>query len=173
MHKVTSRGALQPEKPSVEPETKNGAFNVTMNHSDYDFRKNSNAPTRCRFGSASIHLRTREVVQFSFIFFVVLTLVLVIYWIKQSPSQSDRLTTLHLEAKYDSTYPLTRPIKVKNGYKYRLGLITDLDHASKVEDTLWRSFLLKGYFYIYNNMTFHIEMDPSSSTLHSSLAQGQ
>lgn len=174
MHKVTSRSTLQPEK-LVDVDAKNGSFKLSMNggggDKDYDYRKSSSAPTRCRFGSTSIHLRTREGLLFVVVFFVVLMLTYHILTIGKPNEPSKRLLNMQ-PLSYDSVYPLTRPITVKNGRKFRIGLVTDLDHASKVEKSLWQSYLLKGYFYVYDNKTFHLELDPTSTTLHSSLSQG-
>lgn len=74
-------------------------------------------------------------------------------------------------------YPLTPPTSINNvGMKYRIGMISDLDKASKSknEKNTWISYYKKGYltWYFHNN-TIDINWDiEEPSTLKSSLSMG-
>ncbi|KAF4513837.1 UNVERIFIED_CONTAM: hypothetical protein B566_EDAN016670 [Ephemera danica] len=75
---------------------------------------------------------------------------------------------------YNSTYPLTKPVKSKMGIKYRIGIISDLDTASKKEkEDIWVSYYHRGYL-LWNPVTRKVSVtwDPGPVELSSQMAQG-
>lgn len=48
--------------------------------------------------------------------------------------------------KYNSTYPITKPVHVHDSIHYKIGLIADMDHSSrsKLESNTWISYYLQG-----------------------------
>lgn len=70
--------------------------------------------------------------------------------------------------KYNNTYPLTEPKITVHGIQYRIGIITDLDTNSKL-DNLWISYFLKGIL-IWNseNESIIIHWDQNPTVLNSS-----
>lgn len=48
---------------------------------------------------------------------------------------------------YNSTYPLTTPIRTEKGVRYRIAIIADLDTNSKRSDEEWVSYLKSGNLY--------------------------
>jgi soluble calcium-activated nucleotidase 1 len=78
---------------------------------------------------------------------------------------------------YNNTYPLTKPIKSRLGVKYRIGIISDLDTASKNEDNgevSWISHYQRGWLQ-WNPATHKVSVtwDPGAPIiLKSSMAQG-
>nr|CAD7398548.1 unnamed protein product [Timema cristinae] len=65
--------------------------------------------------------------------------------LKEPPVQN--ITPSTSRGTYNSTYPLTPPVTTKVGIKYRIGIVSDMDHSSKskTEDFTWISYLLRGY----------------------------
>jgi soluble calcium-activated nucleotidase 1 len=63
----------------------------------------------------------------------------------KSGGRSNDLTVY--DSNYNSTYPLTRPVKVHDALQFRIALVTDLDHSSssKLESNTWVSYMMKGY----------------------------
>lgn len=78
---------------------------------------------------------------------------------------------------YNSTYPLSTPVQKSNGViEYRLAVVTDLDHASKIdgEKHTWRSYMKHGALRL-NTVDYsksEIEWEKDSFGLKSTLSQG-
>ncbi|XP_066292137.1 soluble calcium-activated nucleotidase 1-like isoform X4 [Branchiostoma lanceolatum] len=73
---------------------------------------------------------------------------------------------------YNSTYPMTAPWFSERGTHYRIGLITDLDHASKNDEKTWKSFYKKGVLVIKGDRVQVTWDDAQPTVMTSSLAQG-
>ena len=77
------------------------------------------------------------------------------------------------EKPYNDTYPLSPPVKTKDGMRYRIGVIADLDQAShSSEDQTWFSYMKKGYLTVLDSGSrLAVEWDANTLTLKSSLAE--
>ena len=155
----------------------NGSSSAMAPSMDLDeWRKAISTPTRYRVGSASIHMRPRDILQAGV---VILIIIVVIFLIYTRGSGTTSVGGLIVSSKggrvYNSKYPLTKPLLVPDGKKYRIGVITDLDHDSKVVDqkNLWMSHYLKGYLTVYNDMKFEVSFESKSVDLHQSLSSGK
>lgn len=74
---------------------------------------------------------------------------------------------------YNSTYPLTPPEKTWRGTRYRIGVIADLDTASRSpKDQTWFSYLKRGYLTVSEvGDVLEVEWDREPLTLESHLAE--
>ncbi|KAF3687317.1 Soluble calcium-activated nucleotidase 1 [Channa argus] len=92
--------------------------------------------------------------------------------IKRQTSQS---FTRHQkgEKPYNDTYPLSLPVKTKNGIRYRIGVIADLDTASRSsKEQTWFSYMKRGYLTVsYSADRLEVEWDADTVTLESHLAE--
>lgn len=92
---------------------------------------------------------------------------------KPRPSSSDHIQDRY---NYNYTYPLSKPVKSRMGIKYRIGIISDLDTASKSEsngEASWVSYYQRGYL-LWNPLTHKVSVtwDPGPAIeLRSSMAQ--
>lgn len=74
---------------------------------------------------------------------------------------------------YNDTYPLSPPVKTKDGIRYRIGVIADLDQAShSSQDQTWFSYMKKGYLTVSDSANrVAVEWDANVIILRSSLAE--
>lgn len=74
---------------------------------------------------------------------------------------------------YNDTYPLTAPEKTRNGIRYRIGVIADLDTASRSsKEQTWFSYMKIGHVTISDSADrLEVEWDPDTVTLESHLAE--
>lgn len=77
------------------------------------------------------------------------------------------------EKPYNDTYPLSPPQKTKNGIRYRIGMIADLDTASRSsKDQTWFSYMKRGYLTVSNSADrLEVEWDADTVILESHLAE--
>ncbi|XP_071359844.1 soluble calcium-activated nucleotidase 1b isoform X1 [Trachinotus anak] len=77
------------------------------------------------------------------------------------------------EKPYNDTYPLSPPEKTKNGIRYRIGVIADLDTASRSsKDQTWFSYMKRGYLTVSESADrLEVEWDAEAVTLESHLAE--
>lgn len=77
------------------------------------------------------------------------------------------------EKPYNDTYPLSPPVKTKDGIRYRIGVIADLDQASRSsKEQTWLSYMKKGYLTVSDGVgRLAVEWDAHTVTLKSSLAE--
>ncbi|KAM7393829.1 hypothetical protein PAMP_020669 [Pampus punctatissimus] len=77
------------------------------------------------------------------------------------------------EKPYNDTYPLSPPVKTKRGISYRIGVIADLDTASRSsKDQTWFSYMKKGYLTVSESADrLQVEWDAETVTLESHLAE--
>lgn len=76
------------------------------------------------------------------------------------------------ENPYNDTYPLSPPTKTEDGVRYRIGVIADLDQASRSsQDQTWFSYMKKGHLTVSDGARrLAVEWDADPVTLRSSLA---
>lgn len=76
------------------------------------------------------------------------------------------------EKPYNDTYPLSPPTKTEDGVRYRIGVIADLDQASRSsQDQTWFSYMKKGHLTVSDGARrLAVEWDADPVTLRSSLA---
>lgn len=74
---------------------------------------------------------------------------------------------------YNDTYPLSPPEKTKHGIRYRIGMISDLDTASRSsKDQTWFSYMKRGYLTVSDSADrLELEWDAETVTLESHLAE--
>ncbi|XP_061625824.1 soluble calcium-activated nucleotidase 1b [Phyllopteryx taeniolatus] len=85
-----------------------------------------------------------------------------------------RLSQLQKREKpYNDTYPLSLPVKTNNGIRYRIGVIADLDTASRSpKDQMWFSYMKKGHLTVSESADrLDVEWDEEMITLESHLAE--
>lgn len=77
------------------------------------------------------------------------------------------------EKPYNDTYPLSPPEKTKNGIRYRIGVIADLDTASRsTKDQTWFSYMKRGYLTVSESADrLAVEWDAEIVTVESHLAE--
>uniref|UniRef100_A0A3Q4AYP0 Soluble calcium-activated nucleotidase 1 n=1 Tax=Mola mola TaxID=94237 RepID=A0A3Q4AYP0_MOLML len=77
------------------------------------------------------------------------------------------------EVPYNDTYPLSPPEKTKNGLRYRIGVIADLDTASRSsKGQTWFSHMKKGYLTVSGSADrLEVEWDSDIVILESQLAE--
>ena len=176
MHKVNSRNSMKVEE--CRPLKESNGWNVSKtleNPSIVNWKWEMSTPLRIRLGPVTVNLKLRDVL----IVAVIMAVVMATFIYSNHMSETKKRSIVHnlivhkpaLSAH--SPYPLTKYIEVPHGKKYRIALITDLDHGSKVKDWLWKSLYLKGYLTVYNNRKFELQLDSNSVDLHSSFDQGR
>lgn len=103
----------------------------------------------------------------------------------QSPSESEVFRNTKIsnplrlvqgqngEKPYNDTYPLSPPEKTRDGIRYRIGVIADLDTASQSsKDQTWFSYMKRGYLTVSNSAdSLKVEWDADIVTLESNLAE--
>ncbi|XP_002741956.1 soluble calcium-activated nucleotidase 1-like [Saccoglossus kowalevskii] len=92
-----------------------------------------------------------------------------------SVPSSSLVMKLQQKNKYNSTYPMSNPEQTASGIRFRIGVISDLDEASKVEDkdNMWKSYFKKGYLTINSQLDqVLVEWDSDVTVLTSTLSQG-
>ncbi|XP_075946650.1 soluble calcium-activated nucleotidase 1b [Anarhichas minor] len=74
---------------------------------------------------------------------------------------------------YNDTYPLSPPEKTKHGIRYRVGVIADLDTASRSsKDQTWFSYMKRGHLTVSDSADrLEVEWDAETVTLESHLAE--
>ncbi|XP_051801129.1 soluble calcium-activated nucleotidase 1b isoform X4 [Acanthochromis polyacanthus] len=77
------------------------------------------------------------------------------------------------EKPYNDTYPLSPPEKTLHGIRYRIGVIADLDTASRSsKDQTWFSYMKRGYLTVSDSADrLEVEWDAETVTLESHLAE--
>lgn len=77
------------------------------------------------------------------------------------------------EKPYNDTYPLSRPQRTERGVRYRIGVIADLDTASRSpKSQTWFSYMKRGYLTVSDSADrLEVEWDAETVTLESHLAE--
>ncbi|XP_058496215.1 soluble calcium-activated nucleotidase 1b isoform X1 [Solea solea] len=95
--------------------------------------------------------------------------------LRDSHKQTVHNVAHHMKRRrsYNDTYPLSPPQRTTNGIRYRIGLIADLDTASRSSrDQTWFSYMKTGYLTVSQSAdSLQVEWDPETITLESHLAE--
>ncbi|CAN9509922.1 unnamed protein product [Ophioblennius macclurei] len=77
------------------------------------------------------------------------------------------------EQPYNNTYPLSPPLKTRRGTRYRIGVIADLDTASRsAKKQTWFSYMKRGYLTVSRGgEDLEVEWDRDLVTLESHLSE--
>lgn len=77
------------------------------------------------------------------------------------------------EKRYNDTYPLSPPEKTQRGIRYRIGVIADLDTASRSsKEQTWFSYMRRGHLTVSESADrLEMEWDDETVTLESHLAE--
>ncbi|KAK7930249.1 hypothetical protein WMY93_006644 [Mugilogobius chulae] len=77
------------------------------------------------------------------------------------------------QTAYNKTYPLSPPQRTKDGVRYRIGLIADLDTESRSsKDQTWFSYMKRGYLTLADSRDMlQVEWDTDIVTLESHLSE--
>lgn len=77
------------------------------------------------------------------------------------------------EKPYNDTYPVSPPEKTKHGIRYRIGMIADLDTASRSsKEQTWFSYMKRGYLTVSDSADrLQVEWDADTVILESHLAE--
>ncbi|XP_043279964.1 apyrase [Venturia canescens] len=145
-----------------------------------DWRQALHTPHVYRVGNSSLRLQH----QFFGVILLVVTVPFLFYcypWIHGSVCSSHR-TVSHLEFNdylnrvYNSTYPLTPPVKMSSiSISYKIGIISDLDKESKdaTKKNTWFSILKYGHlFWMPRNNLISVSWDNEETKLSSTLSMG-
>ncbi|XP_033103776.1 soluble calcium-activated nucleotidase 1-like [Anneissia japonica] len=102
-----------------------------------------------RYPNQRFRLRPRVVAVIAmFMFFVLILLLMPDSKSRTGSSYDMRIRPVFTTvAVYNGSYPGTLPVKTIGGKKYKIGLVADLDKASKSQEDskTWNSFLKTGY----------------------------
>ena len=139
----------------------------------HDWMRAIRTPTQYRVGSSTITVNSMMLAKLGIGVLLLLTfLVLMIPAADYDPHTNKRFAH---HPEYNSTYPLSPPEYTTDGIKYRIAVITDLDHDSKSKDekNTWLSFMRIGHLTINSDrMRVKIEWDPETIKLKSAFSQG-
>lgn len=132
-------------------------------------------PTPYRVGNARLHVKTRTLVYA--VMFITAALILMIFMFPSHkvPRMTCMDEGIHHETNYDYTYPLSPPVKMGDGFLFKIGLIADLDQNSKSnkKKNTWISYLYEGNLTISQTHDYaDFEMERKPYTLTSSFSQG-
>lgn len=74
---------------------------------------------------------------------------------------------------YNDTYPLSPPERTEHGVRYRIGVIADLDTASRSsKEQTWFSYMKRGYLTVSDSGDrLEVQWDAERVTLESNLAE--
>jgi len=151
-----------------------------------DWRQAIRTPFAYRVSNSTMRLQTH------FVYTVAvsgLAILVLLYLLLPSSRSGYRLTNEidnnehelgHLHARgnfhYNDTYPLSAPVRTKNGIKYKIGIIADLDTLSKSEseENVWYSYMKTGYL-TFNAATKQVTIEwdsGSAKVVKSALSNG-
>ena len=136
-----------------------------------EWRQAIRTPTTYRVGNSTLRIQTQFV---SLVAFIGLLVLLILYTYAIDHHSNDNVdllknkfttkayippaTILNID-NYNSTYPLTTPLRTPKGIQYRIGMVSDLDKESKskTEDFTWLSYYKKGTL-IWNPVSNNIKV---------------
>jgi len=143
-----------------------------------EWRQALRAPPTYRIGNSSFRINTKH---FMILILFGISVLLILYYGFSSSSQNDVFSysfTVHPGDRtftYNSTYPLTKPVRTPTGITYRIGVISDLDtnSLSKKDENTWISYLQRGYLIWNPSMSsVTVSWDKTWVQLESSMSQG-
>ena len=101
--------------------------------------------------------------------------VCIVIFLLPSGQREVRQMMLWEDYGYNSTYPLTKPLRTSQGIRYRIGIVADPDERSKVDGTsnTWQSYFKVGYLILsHDRNRVHIIWDKNEIELKTHLAEG-
>lgn len=139
-----------------------------------DWRQALRAPHVYRVANSTFRVQSQCILLFLFvvsvpIFFLAYPLL---HTIMCSPPSTSTLTQCRYY-KYNKTYPTSTPIRTSMGITFRIAIVSDLDHDSKLPDKkdTWHSLMKTGSLYWNPNTNFlSVIWDDRTITLSSSLS---
>ena len=151
-------------------------YRKIASENDMSFRMNQwmkavRAPTPYRVAGRTVRVSPITYAKVAIGVLLVLTIIVLLMPVINSPVQNQRIA---LHPSYNDTYPLTKPERTLNGYKYRIGTIADLDTDSKQSGTenTWISYFKTGYLTISDNLdNVSVDWDANDVVVASKLAE--
>lgn len=139
-----------------------------------DWMKAVKAPLAYRVAGTSVYVDKTRLAKMGIIVLLVLTaIVLLIPAADYDPKVAKRLAQ---HANYNNTYPLSAPVKSKDGTTFRIAIIADLDTTNKIGEgkkTKWTSFFRKGHLTLNpGHDRVSVVWDTNEIQLESSLSSG-
>ncbi|GAB1602372.1 soluble calcium-activated nucleotidase 1-like [Argonauta hians] len=130
-------------------------------------------PVPYRVGNAKLHIKPRFLAYAAIFAGAVLILVLLFLPNSSTLPINCPSNNLHSNRLYNSVYPLSKPEATKNGLKYRIAIIADLDTSSYRKPNTWISYMKLGNLTISNDLSkVSVQFETNSLTLSSTLSQG-
>ncbi|XP_064595592.1 soluble calcium-activated nucleotidase 1-like [Liolophura sinensis] len=137
----------------------------------HDWMKAIQTPTPYRVGTAKIQLKPRFLAYASL--FTMALFILFVFVVLPRPIRGiPNCVEIRKRTEYNSTYPLTEPEDLGDGYRFKIAVVTDLDTDSKISENTWKSDIKFGHITVSTDMRevkIHWE---DSVTLSSGLSQG-
>ena len=101
--------------------------------------------------------------------------VFIVIFLLPSGQREVRQMMLWEDYGYNSTYPLTKPLRTSQGIRYRIGIVADPDERSKVDgvSNTWQSYFKVGYLILsHDRNRVHVSWDKTEIELKTHLAEG-
>ncbi|XP_078042002.1 apyrase [Augochlora pura] len=130
---------------------RNSISNMTNLHY---WRQALSAPHVYRVANNTFRIQNQYLI---FIFLLsCIPMFLLCFSLLRERSPSDQLYTQCRYHKYNKTYPLSAPIETVMGITYRIAIVSDLDHGSKIlyENNAWHSLMKTGSLFWNPSTTF-------------------
>jgi len=140
-----------------------------------DWMKAIRTPATYRVGSTSIRLNTMLLAKIGIGALLLLTCVVLIIPATSDYEPTNRNTWIFSQhLKYNTTYPLTEPVKTDSGTRFKIAVISDLDleSKSKTEKNTWISYMKTGYLSLSrDHKKVSVEWDSDVKTLKSQISE--
>lgn len=153
--------------------------NESMIMSLRDWRQALRTPPSYRIGNSSLRIHAKHI---TLILLIIATVLFILFYSIGPASQRERRfendytysPRVEIQSvQYNSTYPLTRPIRTPTGISYRIAVISDLDTDSQDKGNSWVAYLLKGYLNWNPSLNVvTVIWDGAKTELKSSFSQG-
>ncbi|XP_034952160.1 soluble calcium-activated nucleotidase 1 [Chelonus insularis] len=136
-----------------------------------NWRNNLDLPHVYRVGSSTLRIQNHYLI----IFFSILLLILLYFCsfaLNYNCFTECKNTSCLNIYKYNSTYPMTAPIRTNSGTTYRIGIVSDLDLQSKAnEENKWISYFKKGWLtWLPKNNHISVHWDEDEISLSSTFS---
>ncbi|XP_076300155.1 soluble calcium-activated nucleotidase 1 [Lasioglossum baleicum] len=130
----------------MEAEVRNRMKNRNLKMSYlHDWRQALRAPHVYRVANSTFRIQN-QYVALIFLLLSVPMLLIGFPLLHRTISSSSQISTQCRYYKYNNTYPLSPPAKTPQGITYRIAIVSDLDHDSKILDkkNTWHSLMKTG-----------------------------
>lgn len=149
---------------------KAGESDVTLRLNEWI--KAVRSPPPYRVAGRSVKLNTIRLAKFGIVILLILTVITLLIPAVHYGPELNRRVILH--PKYNSTYPLTKPHRTRDGTIYKIGCIADLDTNSKhtTQKSTWFSYFKIGYLELsHDHRKVSIKWNSESTKLETHLAE--